>query len=768
MTDGAHKASVTIDAKVEAADRNIKKLTRRINKMEGALSKSDKSAAKQAETLRKVGRASAIAASAVIAAALGFGRLAVSSAESANETAKTAKGLGVATKGLQRLEFAASRATKATSEQLHKGIATLTVGLQDAVTKGTGPVAEGLDAIGVSAFDLRGLDVEEQFAVLADAMQRVPVEADRSAISMKLFGKRAGGELAPLLAQTRDQLRGLGDESERLGLVLDDKTLEASEEFVDSVSDMKLTVSAAARDISLSAIPALKNAADRTKDWTVENRELIDQDIPIVIGAITDGVGGLVSNLSVAIEMFADARRGADSLVGSLGPVADWFGAAVDYSNPTGALFKGADALGTIGDFAIAGSADGGLGASIRAAAEAQAGATPRDTPIGADFGPSLDQASKKVQEAQDRLAKGLKATGKATRGAKKDTKSLIETMLELDQAKLAAFSDDEVDTSFLDSGLVDPFGIENREIGLAEMRRVAEEERGIENARRQGQLDDELRHLELRREMGADPLQLIDQEKQARLEYNAFMLDQAESEASRLQLQNQQRQIAHDAEMQRLKVEQQQQKKRMAVYAEVGQGIDTIYRATAEAALASALSQEGSVREAVKSTAKAEAVRSTIMAGSALVQALFWSAVPGGQGRAVRFFAASGVAAAKATAFGALAGGLSGSGGGGGTGSTPGALTGSSFGGEGSTGASQPQAALPAAPSAGSAGAGSAVPGSPTTSPGTSAGDPSTSGQAGGPNFNGAVFHMYGTPHEDFIESVTRGQGQLRLNRRS
>lgn len=791
MTDGKHKASVTIDAKVDAADRNIKKLTRRINSMERELSRSGKAARKNAEALRTLGRGSAVAATAAAGAVVGLFKLAEASAEAANNTAKVAKGLGVAADGLQRLEFATSRATKATSEQLHKGIAVLTVGLQDAVTKGTGPVAEGLDAIGLSADDLMGMDIEQQFGVIAEALKKVPLEADKSAISMKLFGRRAGTELKPLLDEGITGLNAYGQEAERLGLVLDQKALAASEEFIDSLSDMKKTVAAVARDVGMAATPAFKDAADGVKEWTVENRELIDQNLPKLIEQLTTGMTALASaTLSVAGALsstkdgFDELRRFTDDtsvgrwILGLQGIELDSAGRRVEAGKH--ARFEA--------------SAEESKRAFAAGEYEAQRtralhGGGSEVIPLGDDlggYGPSdatLGAAEKARRDALRRIAvHNQRARAEANKkkpkkhGARREKKSLLESMLEEDQAYLSSFSDDVVDTSFLDSETVDPFSLENRQYGLDELARMAEEERAIEKARREGLLQDQLAHLEMRRELGADPVDLIDQETQARIEFHDFLLEQDMSEADRLRLQNQRRQIFHDAEMQRSRAEQAQQRQKLQVYTQVGQGIDTIYQATASAALSAALSEGQSVREAVKSTAKAEAMRASITAGAAFVQAAFWSAVPGGQAKAAQFITAGGMATAQAAVFGALAGSLSGTGGQSGrkfgrigVGETEGAFGGSAFGGGVAGGGTQP--ALPGASP--SPGAESGVPGSPpppTRTPGPPQIGTAWSGQRDpSVNFEGAVFHLYGTGgREDFIESVTRDQERLRLKRRS
>lgn len=779
MTAGAHKASVTIDARVDSADRDIKKLTRRINGMEKELARADKAARSNSEALQKVGRVGAYAATAAAGATVALFKLAEASAETANKTAKAAKGLGVASDGLQKLEFATSRATTATSEQLHKAIGVLTVGLQDAVTKGTGPVAEGLKMIGLTAADLAGQSIDQQFETLSRAVLSLPDANEQAAAAMKLFGQRAGQALAPLLKEGPAALRAYGDEAQRLGLVLDEQALKASEDFVDSVSDMKQTVSAVARDIGIAAIPAFKDAADGVKEWTVENKELIDQNVPKAIDAITTALGGAAN----AFVWATDKASGLGDVLYDLNKWGEdldaWFG--LGEGSDTGITFapgmqklaeENSARLKAERDKATAGE---NLGAAIAA---------------GMAIYDRLDDAD--VQAEYKRRTKKRRSGSTGKGGGRREQQDLMESMLERDQSRLNAFSEDVADMSFLGSGTADPFSAENRQIYLDELARVAEEERQIERARRDGLLQDELDSLEMRRELGVDPMVLLEQEQQARLAHNDFLLQQANGEAEILRLQNERRGIYHDAEMKRLKVEQQQQQQRMQVMTEVSHGLDTLYRSTAEAALASAFAQGQSVKEAVKGTAKAESMRAAITATASFVQAAFWSAVPGGQLKAAQFLNAGAIASASAVGFGLIAGAASGTDGirslargkfgRMSVGGTEGALDGSAFG-PGSralpSGAESTSADGSAAP-----GSSSNVPGSPTTAtPHSQIGDPWTGQASGSPGtppgssrtnsgqptmvFQGPL-HFYGAGGpDDFIESVTRGQERLRLKRR-
>ncbi len=769
MTDGKHKASVTIDAKVDAADRDIKKLTRRINQMQKGLDRSDKAARRNSEALKTIGRVGAVAATAAAGAAVGLFKLAEASAETANKTAKASKALGIASDGLQKLEFAASRATTATSEQLHKGIAALTVGLEDAAVKGTGPVAEGLDAIGLSAADLLDKDIETQFGVLADAMAKIPNQADRSAASMKLFGRRAGLELKPLLDEGSRGLKAYGAEAQRLGLVLDRKALAASEDFVDSLSDTKQTLAAVVRDIGIAAVPAFKDASDGIREWTVENRELIDQDLPEVLASVASGIGAIVSVTAEAVRMFVELKQGAVALAESLAVFEESEQLRVARDPRTGKRLS-AETI------AASQSVTGVRGVGGIAGAQGEAGRARHATRVREERASTLALAisagrAVHARFVSDEVQAALEGTGKVPprkppqrRGSRGEQQDLMTQMLEADQARMSSFTEDVGDLSFLDSGTVDPFSIENRQIHLDELARMAEEERQIENVRREGLLQDKMLDIEMQRELGVDPIVLLEREQQARLEHNDFLMQQADGEAAVLAVKNDRRKIYHDAEMKRLQLERQAQEKQMQVYQQVGDTIGQVYQATAAAAIASAVSQGNSVREAVRSSAKAEAVRSGITALSSFVQAAFWSAVPGGQAAAAHFTAAGIKASAAAVSLGALAGSLgAGSGGGGGR------RTGAPQLGVGAAGATRPQSALPSSSSL--PGSTSTVPGSPLPAgrPGGETPSPQRRPEdQGGVNLSGATVHLYGVPEGDFLDSVDRGLRRRSLQKRT
>jgi hypothetical protein len=291
--------------------------------LDEAEKKATESARKSSDEWKKAGatitKSIAAVGAAAVGAAAGIFKLAEASAATGDEIAKTSKGLGIAANELQRLRFAAER-SGGTAQGMTRALRTMTVGLQDAVTKGTGPVAEGLEAIGLKATELKGLGIEDQFALVAERLQYVGDEAERSGISMKIFGSRGGAALKPLMDEGAAGIRALGDEAERLGLVMRDDALKASEDFTDAILDVKGTLEGLIRDVGISIIPTIQDAIGQVKEWAVANRELIKTKAQDFIRQVMTAIQQLVPPLLQLLPALAQLASIGAELAAALGP----------------------------------------------------------------------------------------------------------------------------------------------------------------------------------------------------------------------------------------------------------------------------------------------------------------------------------------------------------------------------------------------------------------------------------------------------------------
>lgn len=154
--------------------------------------------------------------------------------------------LGITTKDLQGFRYAAG--------QLGVSNTLLEAGLQH-LTETLGKVAAGaprptkaLEAIGVTAKQLANVDTGTAFRIIADGLSKVQDRSQRAAVELALFGE-SGSRLDTLLAGGSDQVDGLADAAERLGIVLSDKEIQNADQTAQKLDDLKAVLSARIADV---------------------------------------------------------------------------------------------------------------------------------------------------------------------------------------------------------------------------------------------------------------------------------------------------------------------------------------------------------------------------------------------------------------------------------------------------------------------------------------------------------------------------------------
>jgi hypothetical protein len=206
--------------------------------------------------------------------------------KSASELSKLAQSLGTTTEELSRLQYAASQSGVA-AEVLRVGIVTLSKGLQDATKNATGPAAQALDALGISAMGTGG-HIKDQSVIileLADKFEKMRDGAGKTALAVQLFGE-AGARLVPLLNKGRAGVQELKDEADKLGVTLSEGTGAASEEFTKTLGKMWATVQGGLLIIAEKLLPTLQMLADKFFDS----------------GKATEWFKGVAYNLAIALK----------------------------------------------------------------------------------------------------------------------------------------------------------------------------------------------------------------------------------------------------------------------------------------------------------------------------------------------------------------------------------------------------------------------------------------------------------------------------------
>jgi hypothetical protein len=232
--------------------------------------------------------------------------------------------LGVSTKDIQELGYAA-KVSGVDAQEMQVGMQKLAKGLEEARTKGSGPVAETFAKLGVSMSDpaIKSKDLGQTIELLADKFKAMPDNADKTALAIDLFG-RSGTALIPMLNQGRDGIEAFRAEAERLGIVVDQDTAKSFEELEHTQKRLSGTWQGIKTQIAVALLPALKDLAESVLDWVQANREAIQSGIHTAVAALTivfKGLGLAVEACVAIFDFFDEHSDLATAVIVALGAV---------------------------------------------------------------------------------------------------------------------------------------------------------------------------------------------------------------------------------------------------------------------------------------------------------------------------------------------------------------------------------------------------------------------------------------------------------------
>lgn len=223
---------------------------------------------------------------------------------------------GASVEAISELKYAAEQSgteikdVEIALRQMQKAIA--------AAANDGGAAAERFARIGVSLADLAGKSPDEQLAILAEALSRIPDAGMRAAASLELFGK-SGTNVLPMLADGAVGLQAMREEAQRLGLTLSAEDAEAAAVLDDTLNKLQQTLAAVWRTLGAALAPSLQELADwlldavpRFGDWLDHNRSLI-----ITLAQLGTGAAAL----GAALYGIGTAATATAAAMGALGTV---------------------------------------------------------------------------------------------------------------------------------------------------------------------------------------------------------------------------------------------------------------------------------------------------------------------------------------------------------------------------------------------------------------------------------------------------------------
>jgi hypothetical protein len=347
---GGRQVKAELEGVGEAGSRGFGRLSR---EMEGAN-------ARLAVFARRAGVAMAAAAAAIAAAATAMIR---SGLQTVDAQAKLAASLDTTVESIQVLERAGDLAGVSMGD-VEQAAMQLTRRLSQAAA-GTGPAADALDRLRLSATELQALPLDQRIALIQDSLAKFVPEAERAAIASQLFGDSAGLVFTRIDTAT---LRQATQDVRDFGVVVSDQDAAQIERTNDAISRLGLIWQGLSNQLAVAAAPALEAVAEAmaaaartTGPLGVAIRMLFDN-----LGRLTSyaaGIAALMAGRFVAASIAAAASvrglamalvilRGAllrlplIGLIVAAGELIHWFGRLVRGAGGFGA------ALSLLGDLA--------------------------------------------------------------------------------------------------------------------------------------------------------------------------------------------------------------------------------------------------------------------------------------------------------------------------------------------------------------------------------------------------------------------------------
>lgn len=251
-----------IQKNIDSTNKSIENQKKAFNEL---ITSMDGAKAASADLAKQIATVSA----ALVAAVAGLFASTKSAAEWADNVNTLAKTTGIGTAEIQKFMYA-SDIVDVSIETLSGSLAKLTGAMTNARNNAKSAAAEGFSKLGVSVTDVTGAlrDREQVFYETIDALGRIANETERDAIAMNIFG-RSAQELNPLIQGGVHTLKELGDEAERAGLILDQKTLDSLNGFNDKL-DLLKSKGTAIKNLAASemtpALDVLLEVADELLD----------------------------------------------------------------------------------------------------------------------------------------------------------------------------------------------------------------------------------------------------------------------------------------------------------------------------------------------------------------------------------------------------------------------------------------------------------------------------------------------------------------------
>jgi len=233
--------------------------------------------------------------------------LAVSSANAGNEVDKVSQSMGLSRQGMQEWQYIL--------EQNNASLYNMTYGMRNIQTamanveEGGGKVGKAIKELGLDFEQIAQQSPEEAFDQIVRSFQELEPSAEKSALALDIFGRRAGLDLMPLLNSTSEEVDGLRQRAHDLGIVLGDEAVDAGARFSDALTDVRSMLRGFKMNIGADLVPALADGLEAFTDLMlgVEGaEERLGEALDNIVDSIAEKIPRLVEKGALIITKLVE------------------------------------------------------------------------------------------------------------------------------------------------------------------------------------------------------------------------------------------------------------------------------------------------------------------------------------------------------------------------------------------------------------------------------------------------------------------------------
>ena len=252
----------------------------------------------------------------VFAAAAGAAAAAavVRFAQVGDQLQKTSIRTGIAVESLSRLDYVAGQ-SGASFQALATGLRVMAK-FNDDLRRGSLLAVDAMEQLGLQSSDLAGLNPEQMFAKLADAISGIEDPLERAAAAQKVFG-RGGTELLPMLDMGAAGIAELAQQADDLGAVMSTDAANNAAALTDAIDNVQRAATGAAVQFANVFAPAITAATNTFADLIAGSQSGIQ-----VMATLAAGVAAFLVVMkawTVATKAQAAAQVFLNALTGPAG-----------------------------------------------------------------------------------------------------------------------------------------------------------------------------------------------------------------------------------------------------------------------------------------------------------------------------------------------------------------------------------------------------------------------------------------------------------------